>query len=143
MSLFLGFLGGALAYKVLSWRRYRGHRRGPWRILRELGLSYAQKRELWSIWAELRGNVGDMRRAGFSSLPEVGNLLTDEEFNRQAAEELGARQSANFERLRGQVIAALERAHQLLTTEQRNILRQHLQQRGSTGFGPYRTAVQF
>ena len=144
MSLFLGFVGGLVAVKLMSFRRHGRwrHRGGGWHIVRQLGLSWGQKRQLWEVASQVRGAASELRRAHWGALGEVGELLASDDFNRTAAEELGARQTQNWERLREQVIAGLERAHQILTPEQRTKLREHLgvMSNGGEGFGPYRTA---
>jgi len=128
LQVFLAIVAAFFVMRLLVWRRFRRHGGGPWgrhargrgwrwwRLYRDLHLSRQQRDSLRSLMGELRSGAGDLR----GDLPDaLARLLGADTFDRLTAERLADERVARLVRLKDQAIDALERAHALLTPEQR------------------------
>lgn len=111
-----------------------------------------QREALWSIAGEVREAVIPLKQAGREGRDVVIQAIAAADFDRARVEEFAARQEAAIGQARSTIVDALDRAHTVLTSEQRTKLRELLARMGfgdgggeggggtPFGAGPYRTA---
>jgi Spy/CpxP family protein refolding chaperone len=152
--ILFGLLGGFAAAGLMRGLRRRGCAGGPgrWRrgpglfwVMRELELDPRQRQELWGLFGELRRAVGELRWSGLEGLDAALDALGAETFDRARVDEMAAKQAGQVERVRQKLVEALERAHAILSPEQRAKLRDlvglHRPAPAGPDGGPYRTAL--
>jgi Spy/CpxP family protein refolding chaperone len=137
-GLVLGILGGvaigAIIQRRRMWRHH--HRRGPWGLWHALDLDRDQRDELRDIFYDLKRTARGMRRG--DEWMKLVEALAQPTFDRGKVEAVAQEKTAAFERLRGQAVAALERAHALLRPEQRARLADWFHVGFAPDGGPYR-----
>ena len=161
IGFIIGALGGLAAYRFH--RRHggcghghdgrwggRGHWRGGgfgpgrwWHLLRSLDLSPGQRGAVRDLFGEVRESMHEVRWGARREVEPLVEALGQEQFDRARVEEIAARQTAAFERVKKQMVDAAERLHDILIPEQRAHLREILGQWSpapASGQGPYRTA---
>jgi Spy/CpxP family protein refolding chaperone len=139
MGLLLGIGGGLLIGGLIQRRRacrHGHHRRGPWGLLRALELDPRQRHDLRGLFYELRETAAGMR--GRDDWMRLVEALAQPSFDRAKVEAVAAEKTAAFERLRGQAISAIERAHAILRPDQRAKLADWFQVGFAPAGGPYR-----
>jgi Spy/CpxP family protein refolding chaperone len=134
MPIVIGALGGLAAFKLIRHFRYRGghgphgfRRRGPGRlfwVMRELHLDRGQKKVVWDAIADVRRAAGDVRLHGLTALDELAEAVAGDEFDRAAVDRVAEEQSAALEKVKIEVVAGLEKLHNVLTPDQRARLRE-------------------
>ena len=136
IGLLLGIGGGLVIGSMIQRRRAWRHRRGPWAMVRALGLDGEQRDELRELFFGLKKSARGLRRRDvWMRLVEV---LASPSFDRGKVEAATAEKAAAFERLRGELVAALEKAHALLRPEQRERLAEWFNVGFAPAGGPYR-----
>jgi Spy/CpxP family protein refolding chaperone len=136
VGLLLGIFGGLAIGALVQRRRACRHHRGPWGMVRALDLDRSQKDELGDLFFSLRRTARGLR--GDDDWRRLISLLAAPSFDRAALEKLAHDKTAAFERLKAEVLTAVERAHAVLQPEQRARLADWFQVGFSPGGGPYR-----
>ncbi len=138
VGLLFGIGSGLILGGLIQRRRARRHggRRGPFSLMRALELDHTQRDELKDLFWGLKRSARGLRgRDDWSRLVEV---LASPSFDRVKVEAATAEKAAVFERLRGELVTALERAHAVLRPEQRAKLADWFQVGFAPAGGPYR-----
>ena len=135
-GLILGVLGGLAIGGIISRRRHRHWRRGPWGLLRALELDHDQRDELRDLFYELKRSARSMRKR--DDWMKIVEALSAPSFDRSKVESVAAEKAAAFERLRGQAVSAIERAHAILRPEQRARIAEWFNVGFAPAGGPYR-----
>jgi len=146
VGIALGVLGGMVAFKLIRRMRYggwHGHHRGGWHrggygwrgrggpgrffwIARELDLDRSQKKVVFDAIADVRKAAADVRTQGFGALDEIADAVAGEEFDHAAVDKIANDQSAAIDKVKIEIVAALEKLHNVLTPDQRGRLRELL-----------------
>lgn len=113
-SFFVLFLLRVAFFRRVMRRHGRG--RHPFGLLRSLGLSREQRRQLRSIAHETKRELRGLRLASWSDL---GALLATERFDQARAGEVADHHLANLAQVKPIVLGGLERVHALLDATQR------------------------
>ncbi len=125
LQVFLAILAAFLVVRLVVWRRFRRHGRGPagrhggwrwFRLYRDLQLGRAQRTEIKELMRGLRQSASELR----SDMPEaLARLLAGDAFDRVTAERLADERFARLVRMKDEALDALSRLHALLTPAQR------------------------
>lgn len=145
VGIALGVLGGLVAFKLIRRARcggWHGHHRGGWHrggygwrgrgpgrfffIARELDLDRSQKKVVFDAIADVRKAASDARTQGLGALDEIADAVAGEEFDHAAVDRIANDQTAALEKVKIELVAALEKLHNVLTPEQRGRLRELL-----------------
>lgn len=158
-GILLGALGGFVAARLVGrhscghhgW--HRGHHgwRGRGRfggagslffMLRELDLDREQRRSAWQATEGVRKAIHELRDERFDVIDGLIGAASADTFDRATAERAVGQGGAKIDRVRAEVLAAVEKLHGILTSEQRARLREMMAARDGAGpeGGPYRTA---
>jgi Spy/CpxP family protein refolding chaperone len=132
----LGILAGLAIGGMIQRRRAWRHRRGPWGLLRALELDGGQRDELKELFFGLKRSARGMRQQ--DDWRRVLEVLAAPSFDRGKVEAASAEKAAAFERLRSELVSALEKAHAVLRPEQRARLADWFQVGFAPSGGPYR-----
>jgi Spy/CpxP family protein refolding chaperone len=106
-------------------RGYGGPGRFFW-IARELDLDRSQKKVVFDAIADVKKAAGDARTQGIGALDEIADAVAGEEFDHAAVDKIANDQSAALDKVKIEIVAALEKLHNVLTPEQRGRLRELL-----------------
>ena len=137
VGLLLGIGGGLLIGGVLHRHHMRrACRHSPWGLLRALELDGDQREQLRDLFHEVRRSARGLRQR--DDWRRLVDVLASPRFDRAKAESVAAEKQAAFERLKAQILSALEQAHAVLRPEQRARLADWFGVGFAPAGGPYR-----
>ncbi len=125
-------------------RGRRGGGPGAWFISRRLGLDPVQEAEVEAILIDVRESLSELRDGGRAWIDETLQTVAADDFDRARVESAAAQQGQTIDRLRGKLVDAAQKLHEILTPDQRRrlaSLRGHFPFGGRErppGTGPYR-----
>jgi Spy/CpxP family protein refolding chaperone len=132
-----------------GWGGWRGRRGGggpgAWFLSHRLGLDPVQEAEVEAILIDVRESFGELRDGGRAWIDEALETVAADDFDRARVENAAAQQGQAVDRLRGKLVDAAQKLHEILTPEQRRrlaSLRGRFPFGGPArppGTGPYRT----
>ena len=105
-----------------GWRGRHGGGPGAWFIARRLGLDPVQEAEVEALFIDVRESLGELRTGGRAWIDETLQSVAADDFDRARVEHAAAQQGQVVDRLRGKLVDAAQKLHELLTPEQRRRL---------------------